>query len=36
VKAVTDSFSPKAEKLTKKDVVILCGGTRDIAKMRPI
>jgi hypothetical protein len=32
VKAVTDSINLKAEKLTKKDVVILCGGTRDIAK----
>jgi hypothetical protein len=32
VKAVTDSINLKAEKLTRKDVVILCGGTRDIAK----
>jgi hypothetical protein len=32
VKAVTDSFNLKAEKLTRKDVVIICGGNRDIAK----
>jgi len=32
VKAITDSINLKAEKLTRKDVVILCGGTRDIAK----
>jgi hypothetical protein len=32
VKAVTDSINLKAEKLTRKDVVIVCGGTRDIAK----
>ena len=30
--AITNSFNPKTEKLTSKDVVILCGGTRDIAK----
>jgi len=29
--AITDSINLKAEKLTKKDAVILCGGTRDIA-----
>jgi hypothetical protein len=32
VKAVTESINLKAEKLTRKDVVILCGETRDIAK----
>jgi len=32
VKAVTDSINLKTEQLTKKDVVILCGGTRDISK----
>ena len=32
VKAVTDSINLKTEKLTRNDVVILCGGTRDIAK----
>jgi lysophospholipase L1-like esterase len=31
-KAVTDSVNLKAEKITRNDVVILCGGTRDIAK----
>jgi len=29
--AITDSINLKKEKLTSKDVVILCGGTRDIA-----
>jgi len=32
IKAVTDSINLKAEKLTRNDVVILCGGTRDNAK----
>jgi predicted aconitase len=32
VKAVTDSINLKAEKLTMKDEVIVCGGTRYIAK----
>jgi hypothetical protein len=32
MKAVTDSINLKDEKLTRKDVVIICGGTRDIAK----
>ena len=32
MKAVTESINLKTEKLTRKDVVILCGGTRDIAK----
>jgi len=32
VKAVTDSINLKTEQLTRKDVVILCGGTRDISK----
>jgi hypothetical protein len=32
VKAVTDSINLRAEKLTRKDVVIRCGGTRDVAK----
>jgi hypothetical protein len=32
MKAVTDSINLKDEKLTRKDVVIVCGGTRDIAK----
>ena len=32
MKAVTDSINLKTEQLTKKDVVILCGGTRDISK----
>ena len=36
VKAVTDSINLKTEKLTRKDVVILCDGTRDTLKMRPI
>jgi hypothetical protein len=30
--AITDLFNLKIEKLTSKDVVIFCGGTRDIAK----
>ena len=30
--AITDLINLKTEKLTSKDVVILCGGTRDIAK----
>jgi hypothetical protein len=32
VKAVTDSINLKAEKLTRKDVVIICGGKTNIAK----
>jgi hypothetical protein len=32
MKAVTDSINLKSEKLTRKDVVILCCGTRGIAK----
>ena len=32
MRAITDSINPKAEKLTRKDIVILCGGTRDLAK----
>jgi len=32
VRAITNSINLKTEKLTKKDIVILCGGTRDIAK----
>ena len=32
MRAITDSINLKTEKLTKKDIVILCGGTRDIAK----
>ena len=32
MKAIIDSANLKAEKLTKKAVVILCGGTRDTAK----
>jgi hypothetical protein len=32
MKAVTNSINLKAEKLSRRDVVILCGGTRDIAK----
>jgi hypothetical protein len=31
-KGITDSLNLKSENLTKKDVVILCSGTRDIAK----
>ena len=31
-KGITDSLNLQTEKLTKKDVVILCSGTRDIAK----
>jgi len=30
--AITDSINLKRKKLTSKDTVILCGGTRDIAK----
>jgi hypothetical protein len=30
--AVTDSLNLKAQKLMEKDVVIICGGTRDVAK----
>jgi hypothetical protein len=32
MKAVINSINFKAEKLSRRDVVILCGGTRDIAK----
>jgi len=32
VKAFPDSINLKTEQLTRKDVVILCGGTRDISK----
>jgi hypothetical protein len=29
---ITDAVNLKAEKLIKKDIVIVCGGTRDITK----
>jgi len=32
IKAITNSVSLKDENLTKKDIVIICGGTRDVAK----
>jgi hypothetical protein len=34
--AITSSINLKPEKLTKKYVVIVCGGTRDVARMRLI
>ena len=32
VSAIIDSINLKAENLTRKDVAVLCGGTRDVAK----
>ena len=32
IKAITNSINLKDENLTKKDVVIICSGTRDVAK----
>jgi len=32
MKAVTNSINLKAEKLSRRDVVLLCCGTRDVAK----
>jgi len=32
IKEITNSINLKDENLTKKDVVIICGGTRDVAK----
>jgi len=32
IKEITQSINLKDENLTKKDAVIICGGTRDIAK----
>jgi hypothetical protein len=32
ISAITSSFNLKTEKLTKQDVVVVCGGKRDVAK----
>ena len=32
IRAFTNSINLKNENLTKKDIVIICGGTRDVAK----
>ena len=32
IKEITNSINLKDENLTKKDVVIICSGTRDVAK----
>jgi hypothetical protein len=32
IRAITDSINLKDENLTKEDVVIICGGTLDVAK----
>jgi archaellum biogenesis ATPase FlaH len=32
IKAITNSINLKDENLTKKDVVIICSGTRDVTK----
>jgi hypothetical protein len=32
LRAITNSINLKDENVTKKDVVIICGGTRDVAK----